>query len=320
MINFYIEMEHYRLTQRNSDLTVAKYIKELLKFCDFLAQKLHCHPSEVLLDRIYTIRDVNNSIIAYKPLDAQILDGYLMKLSQSCLYSQLALSTHALRSFFKYIKKNRDFPDIISTSNFSLSHYRPNEADTRVLSRHEFLKFLHSLVTHSDNLPRDALLFCLLFSTGCRINEILTLKISSINLVDEMFILIKTKTKVQRTVVLRKGFGKILKTYLKNSNFKESDHLFVNEHNQEPLKRQEVDHLFKSYLQKANLPPMKIHSIRHSYATFMRDAGTDLFTIMELLGHESFQSTLRYTQHYLRNPNIRIKEHDEVYAHLRSLK
>lgn len=320
MINFYNEIDKYSRVQKISESTVYRYSKELRLFCEYLAEKLHCQPQDVCLDRIYTIRDLNNLIIAYKPLDTQLIDSYLLELSQIDSYSKLANATHALRSFFKYIRKNENFPDLISHTKFFLSHYKPEETSVQVLSRHEFLKYLHSMVTHSDNLVRDSLLFGILFTTGCRINELLTLKISSINFDDEMLVLLKTKTKVQRTVVLRKGFGKIIKAYISSRGIGENDYLFINEDNGDPLKRDYVDRLFKFFLEKANLSPLRIHSIRHSYATFMRDVGIDMFTLMELMGHESFQSTLHYTQHYLKNPTIKIKENNEVYAYLRSIK
>ncbi|WP_445935917.1 tyrosine-type recombinase/integrase [Paenibacillus sp. FSL L8-0696] len=63
----------------------------------------------------------------------------------------------------------------------------------RILSRHELLRFLHSLISHSDNMIRDTLLFSLLLTTGCRISEITELKVSDINFEDEMITILKKK-------------------------------------------------------------------------------------------------------------------------------
>ncbi|WP_370877705.1 tyrosine-type recombinase/integrase [Paenibacillus anaericanus] len=48
------------------------------------------------------------------------------------------------------------------------------------------------------------------------------------------------------------------------------------------------------YLLKANLPHVGFHSLRHSFATFMYEAGSESTTIQQLLGHESLLTTLIY--------------------------
>jgi integrase/recombinase XerD len=162
-------------------------------------------------------------------------------------------------------------------------------------------------------------LFSLLLSTGCRISEITNLKVSDINFDDEMIILLKTKNKIQRVVVLRKGFGEVLRKYQTLNQLTDNDFLFQKKNKQIPISRQAVSTLFKKILKQADLPDVRVHSLRHAYATHLRNEGVDLLTLMELLGHEKMQSTLNYTQpHYTRNANIRIKEHDEFYRKLRS--
>lgn len=315
MLNFQKEIDNYRLTSKLSEKTLKQYIKALFEFNTYLAEKLKCDPSEVRLDRLYTIK-AGNKVIGYKPIDTKAIDSYLLD-HVGVVFSRLSIVTHALRSFFRFMRNNRNFPDVISYSEFSLSHYKPNSAPIRILSRHEFLRFLQSMVTLSNDLVRDTLLFSLLFSTGCRISEILNITTNDLNLTDEMILLVKTKTKVQRVVVLREGFGQIIREYLKKFRDTDSMFLFPGKSSKQAMKRTVVDKLFKKYLKNANLPQMNIHSSRHSFATFMRDEGLDLFTIMELLGHEKFRSALHYTRHYTRNNNIKIKQHGEVYDHLR---
>lgn len=316
-LNFRKEIDNYKLTSKLSEQTLKNYTKVLLEFNNYLAGKLKCSASEVRLDRIYTLKNGNN-IIGYKPIDTKVIDSYLLN-HIGRVYSRLSIITHSLRSFFRFLKNNRNFPDVISCSEFSLSYYKPKTEPIRILSRHEFLRFLQSMITHSNDLVRDTLLFSLLFSTGCRISEILNITINELNLTDEMVLLIKTKTKVQRVIVLREGFGQVIREYLKNFHVSDSTYLFYGEISNQPMKRTVVHDLFKTYLKNANLPEMNIHSSRHSFATFMRDEGLDLFTIMELLGHEKVQSTLHYTRHYTRNKNIVIKQHSEVYGHLRGI-
>ncbi|WP_189031344.1 tyrosine-type recombinase/integrase, partial [Paenibacillus albidus] len=296
MINFQEEIHNYQIVTIYSKVTLEIYSKALVEFNQYLAIKLSCDPSEVELDKIFTIKAGDN-IIGYKPINSKVIDSYLFDLVGNT-YSKLSTTTHAIRSFFKFLKNNKNFPDVIAYSEFSLSHYKPKSEPIRILSRHEFLRFLHSMVTHSKDLVRDTLLFGLLFSTGCRISEILNINVCELDLTNEMMLLIKTKTKVQRVVVLREGFGEILREYLSKYHNDESVFLFPGRESNQPMSRYDVNLLFQEFLTKANLPNMHIHSSRHSFATFMRDEGIDLFTIMELLGHEKFQSTLQYIRHY----------------------
>jgi site-specific recombinase XerD len=317
MLNFPNEIKNYSAASRLSETTLKNYTGALVEFNAYLADNLKCKPSDIRLDRIYTIK-AKTKVVGYKPIDTKAIDSYLFDhLGET--FSQLSIKTHALRSFFKFLKNNRNFPDVISHSEFKLSNYKPKSEPIRILSRHEFLRFLHSMVTHSDDLVRDTLLFGLLFSTGCRISEILNITSSNLNLTDEMVLLLKTKTKVQRVIVLREGFGEVIKEYIQKYRVNDAQLLFPGKDISQPMKRSDAHKLFKSYLNKANLPPMNIHSSRHSFATFMKDEGIDLFTLMELLGHEKLQSTLHYTRHYTRNQKIKIKQHDEVYSHLRKV-
>jgi site-specific recombinase XerD len=319
MINFQEEIENYKKTIRLCQDRFNKYVKSLNHFCDFLSIELKCNREDVLLDRIYTLKN-SDKIIAYKPIDGTVIDYYLTTQVKNG-YSRLAVSTHAVKSFFRFLTNNRHFVDPLPAMTFKLNDYRPEPNDIRILSRHELLRFLQSLLTFSENLVRDTLLFSLLFTTGCRISEIFNLKVSDINYEDEMFILLKTKNKIQRVSVLRKGFGEILKVYNSKFSLQANNYLFTNEKQISPITRSYLDKLFKHFLSKANLPPMRLHSIRHSFATHMRDTGIDLLTLMELLGHEKLQSTLNYTQpHYTRNADIRIKEHDDFYRKFKVIK
>lgn len=95
--------------------------------------------------------------------------------------------------------------------------------------------------------------------------------------------------------MLRPGFGAVLRKFCLIYELGKDNWLFPKENNQKPISRQYVSKLFKKYVNLAMLPDVRLHSLRHAFATHMRDQGVDLLTIMELLGHEKLQTTLQYT-------------------------
>jgi integrase/recombinase XerD len=255
--------EYYRLINL-ADTTKIQYVKALETFSIYLSQKLKCDVEEIDLKRINVIRIKSGDI--FTPIKPFQLDEFLFKNKDNGYHNLKTLSC-ALKSFFRYLYKNENFPDVISTMKFDIKNYKQKQKPTRILSRHEILKFFHSLVSHSENLFNEVVLFSLLFSTGVRISELLNLKINDIDFEAEMFTLIKTKTKKARVVALRNGFRDVLKYYCSINNLSESDFLF--NISGQKLSNYNVRSLLKKYLVKANLPDVKIHSIRHSFATHM---------------------------------------------------
>lgn len=112
MINFSKEINNYKKISRLSKDRFNRYLRCLYHFCDFLAEQLHCNPNEVNLDRVYQLKN-GDRIIAYKPIDAAIIDHYLMNQVKNG-FSILESSTLAIKSFFRFLTNNRNFPNIVS--------------------------------------------------------------------------------------------------------------------------------------------------------------------------------------------------------------
>ncbi|GAE35700.1 tyrosine-type recombinase/integrase [Halalkalibacter akibai] len=306
MCNFKLKIEEYNKTCKLAVSTKKEYVKALQLFCDFLSLKLKCSVEEVDLKRIYVVRIKSGDI--YTPIRSTLLDEFLYESADKSYYRLKTLSC-ALKSFFRYLYRNENFPDVTSTMKFDIKKYKEKRKPIRILSKHEILKLFNSIVTHSEDLISEVLLFSLLFSTGMRISELLDIKINEIDFEREMLLLEKTKNRRERIVSLRNGFGEVLKYYCTTNDLSESDYLFGHKFSKDKLRSK-----LKKYLKKANLPYVRIHSIRHSFATHMLDAGSHIFIVQQLLGHEYLSSTRSYVApNYTRNKNIVIKEHHIVY-------
>jgi site-specific recombinase XerD len=312
MFNLLLKIEEYNRVINLADSTKIKYVKALNSFSIFLSQKLKCGVEDIDLKRVGIIRSKSGDI--YTPIRPSLIDEFLFGNSDKNYHELVTLSS-ALKSFFRYLFKSGNFPDVISNLKFDMKNFNHKKKPTRMLSRHEVIRFFHSMVSHSENLFNEVVLFSLLFSTGMRISELLNLKITDIDFEREMLILEKTKTRKARVVVLRTGFSDILRYYCSINDLSKSDYLFSI--NGKKISSNRVRSILKVYLKKGNLPDVKIHSVRHSFATHMLDAGSSVFIVQQLLGHDLMSSTRIYIDpNYTRNKNINIKEHQTVYKSL----
>ena len=305
------QINKYMLLKRMSESRRKIIITQLEQFLTFLCTGLKCYPSEVNLIRIYTVRDINGQIITHRPIDSKILDAYFYGLIP-CTYNTLVIARGTLSAFLNWCERIYELPNPIKECSFNLKVYKPSKRPARVLSRHEVLRFFHCLVQHSMFLRRDLVLFCLLLSTGCRITEILTLKVFQINFESETFILPETKSGKPQIVILRKGMGSVLQLYCECFSLKEADLLFTVE--DEPMSYNQAVKIFKEYQKLAKIPEINIHSTRHSFATHLFENGADISIIQQLLRHSDLQITMNYVHNNaIRNQGIKNKQNDELY-------
>jgi integrase/recombinase XerC len=146
---------------------------------------------------------------------------------------------------------------------------------------------------------RDIAILETIYSGGLRINEALSLKFSSIDLIGDVM-KVRGKGKKERIAGLGRPAVAALKNYIsaRNSFFGKGGMnapLFLNKSGGQ-LTPRSFQRYFKSYLSLAGLPrDMTPHKLRHSFATHMLDAGADLRSVQEMLGHASLSTTQIYT-------------------------
>lgn len=140
---------------------------------------------------------------------------------------------------------------------------------------------------------RDQLILTLLYSSGLRINECLTLTIHQIN-INERTIRVRGKGDKDRVVIFDVNTQKLLKKYLKTQTI-ESDYLFPTRTG-EHLQARYIECEIKEYAKKAGLTKnITPHMLRHSFATHLLNNGVNIRVIQQLLGHSSLATTQIYT-------------------------
>ena len=180
--------------------------------------------------------------------------------------------------------------------------YNSSSSEVKYLSKQE----LERLFLYIKN-PRDKALFGLIYLYGLRVSEAISLKLSDIYLGDGKVFIRRTKGGIGGERPLFKSAEKLLKRYLK-TRLDTGDGLFTTR--QGNISRQRVQQLFKAYAKKAGIAPKySVHSLRHSIATHLLEAGEGIEFIRDHLGHTNIQNTMIYAQ-------ITNSKRDEIYKRM----
>ena len=142
--------------------------------------------------------------------------------------------------------------------------------------------------------PRDKALFGLSYLYGLRVSEALSLKLSHIDLENKKILVHRAKGGIGGERPLFQTAEKLIRKYLK-VRLDTGDALFTGR--QGNISRQRAHQLFKRYAQKAGIAPKySVHSLRHSIATHLLDAGEGIEFVKDHLGHTNIQNTMIYAQ------------------------
>lgn len=167
------------------------------------------------------------------------------------------------------------------------------------LSILEIDKMINYFKLDSFLSSRNRTIIDFMYSTGCRVSELCNVKISDLDF-DDDYVQLTGKGSKQRIVPIGSKLKENLVLYLDTRNLKDpknlSPLLFLSKSNNR-LDRTAIFRLIKSTALntgvKINVYP---HTLRHSAATHMLEAGCDLRTLQEYLGHTSVSTTQIYTK------------------------
>ncbi|MDQ0913947.1 tyrosine-type recombinase/integrase [Paenibacillus sp. V4I5] len=315
MNNLIKDIKLFILTSNVSENRKAIHYKNLLDFAQFLSTLKVVPLDEVHLEKIFTLSNpITAKVLKHNPINSGVLDHYFQsKIGFS--YNQFLLLRNSLGAFFKFLEREYQFPNPVRQMEFNFEELKPIKRPIKTLSRHDILRFLHTLVSQSQDYYRELTLFCLIFATGCRISEILSLRMLQIDFTHGFINLGKTKSGKSQTVVIKHGMEKGLEFYCKQFKLTSSDYLFQNKNG--PIPYATVRGLFKDYLKLANIPENHLHITRHTFATHLFENGSDISIIQQLLRHKDKHTTVGYVHsNYVRNYGIKVNNNKLLYEKL----
>jgi integrase/recombinase XerC len=207
--------------------------------------------------------------------------------------STMARKLSSLRSFFRFLLKN----DLLQTDpTTGVRNPKQEKHHPKALNVDQALSLMEAAVTPDPEGLRDLALAELLYGSGLRISEAVSVNVYDI---DSGMVRVLGKGNKERIVPVSSKCEARVRAWLGQRHAFEpapqEQALFIGVRGKR-LNRREANRALARLASAAGLPrDVHPHILRHSFATHMLEAGADLRSVQELLGHERLTTTQRYT-------------------------
>lgn len=261
--------------------TVRNYLHDLSEFSAYLLKyQPELMAGELLLEKV----------------DPLVIRSFLSVLFQKNNPASIARKLSTLRSFFQFWVKRGRIPQ-----NPARAIHSPKipKRLPRFLNKEEIFGILDLPGDDDYRSRRDRAVLELLYSCGLRVSELVGLNLLSLDL-DNRLIRVMGKGSKERLIPVGKKAADRLMEYFELrpkvlARGKESHAVFLNQRGGR-LTVRSIQRLLDTAIRKAGLSKqISPHVLRHTFATHLLNAGADLRSIQELLGHASLSTTQKYT-------------------------
>jgi len=161
----------------------------------------------------------------------------------------------------------------------------------RYLTKEELPRFLKALEEHSDQMSMAAIR--LLLYTGCRKGEILTLQWHQVRFDEGRLYLPKTKNGNSRSIILNAKATDVLKVLYPNKR-EDQEYVFPSRAGTRKGHLNDLRKPLQKVCEAAGIDDLRVHDLRHSFATLAIQGGASLYDVQKLLGHSDISMTQRY--------------------------
>ena len=273
-------LNYLRQKQTYSDNTIAAYKNDLSQFMRFLQAD-------------------HDNVSHWSDVSRQIVRTYVQYMkNQPYASSSVARKVAAIKSFFHYLAQREI---VQSDPTDDVDSPKVKKRLPRTLTTDDIDALLEAPKgQRSPKSLRDTALLNLLYATGMRVTEVVSLRLQDLDL-DQSVLYCPGKDGQVRVLPFNGETRDVLAAYLETGRphlvkDDEEEALFLN-HRGQQLTRQGLWLIIKAYARQAKLTgDVTPHTLRHSFAAHKLEGGADLQRVQQLLGHANISTTQIYTQ------------------------
>ncbi len=230
--------------------------------------------------------------IATMQASKRYADHPTMPTSEECV-SAMTVRNHVrvLTAFASWLHREDYLPENV------LAKLKVPKAPRKVmqtLTAEEIGRILGCLNVNTQRGCRDAAIVSLFLDTGLRCAELIGLKIADLHL-DDGWLKVMGKGQKERIVPFGNKVTRLLQRYILHFRPKDGnpERVFLSLDG-EALTESAIESIFRRLADKADVPRLHVHLLRHTFATTYLIGGGDSLTLQRILGHETLEMTRRY--------------------------
>ena len=278
--------------------------KEVQQFLDYIVEEKGYSSNTLAAyrnDLSQFLEFVKPRAASWEGVSHNLIMDYIMamKADQEYASSTVARKVAAIKSFFHHLV---DIGELEDDPTATLDSPKIRKRLPKAISAEE----LQSLLAEpaSEETPkalRDRALLEVLYGTGLRVTELVSLDVDDVNLASGTLRVVRPKDKAGRIVPIHERAIEPLREYLERARIQllrdpQEKALFLN-HRGHRLTRQGLWLIVKHYVREVGISEdITPHSLRHTFAAHLVEKKADLEYVQELLGHANISTTQVYTQ------------------------
>ena len=305
-------LEHYFLSymiaqKQCSPQTIRTYRDSFRLYFRFLSEECNIAPDKI--EMVHVSLDYLSAYVEY------------LETKRKCTSSTINLRLSAIKSFLRYAAIETPEYSRLIRKALSLPTRKTDKPVTTFLTKPEYEAMLN-VCNGTDALStRDKMMLMLLYNTGCRISELIQIRVSDVILSDgggTPYIRLYGKGRKERATPIWKSTASFVKKYIRSHEMSGENYLFTNARKGN-LTRSGAYQRIGVIVQRASAACPSLwekevtpHTFRHSVAMNLLQAGVDISTIAIWLGHESIETTHKYMVADIENKRIAMEKMGET--------
>ncbi len=276
--------------------------EKIQEFLDYITEDKGYSPNTLAAyrnDLAQFADHVEGRVSRWREISRDTIVDYIMAMKgeQEYASSTVARKVAAIKSFFHYLVSRGELED---DPTATLDSPKVRKRLPKAISPENMERLLAKPAQEdSPKAMRDRALLEVLYATGLRVTELISLNVADVNLASGSVRVIRPKDKKERLVPIYERAIGPLQDYLERGRIQllrdpEEPALFLN-HRGERLTRQGLWLIVKHYVREVGImEEVTPHTLRHTFAAHLLDKKADLEYVQELLGHANISTTQMY--------------------------